>query len=81
MLSILFTENYYILFQSIAVILSIPITLQGLASTHLLFKKFSVNNFLTSIFYLIVIFIPFTLAIITAIGVLDHFYNFRKLKL
>ena len=81
MLSILFTENYNILFQSISVILSIPITFQGLASTHSLFKKFSVNNFLTSIFYLIVIFIPFTLAIITAIGVLDHFYNFRKLKL
>ena len=81
MLSILFIDNYNILFQSISVILSIPITLQGLASTHSLFKKFSVNNFLTSIFYLIVIFIPFTLAIITAIGVLDHFYNFRKLKL
>ena len=66
--------------KSLVVILSVPITLQGLASIQFNINKFTMSNFLTGLFYIIVLFIPFILAIIAAIGVLDHFYDFRKLK-
>ena len=66
--------------KSLVVILSVPITLQGLASIQFNINKFTMSNFLTGLFYIIVLFIPFIFAIIAAIGVLDHFYDFRKLK-
>ena len=66
--------------KSLVVILSVSITLQGLASIQFNINKFTMNNFLTGLFYIIVLFIPLILAIIAAIGVLDHFYDFRKLK-
>lgn len=66
--------------KSLVVILTVPITLQGLASIQFKINKFTMSNFLTGLFYIIVLFIPFILAIVAAIGVLDHFYNFRKLK-
>ena len=66
--------------KSLVVILSVPITLQGLASIQFNINKFTMSNFLTGLFYIIVLFIPLIFAIIAAIGVLDHFYDFRKLK-
>ena len=62
-------------------ILSVPITLQGLAIIQFKLIKLTSGKFLTGLFYIIVLFIPFMLAIIAAIGVLDHFYNFRNLNL
>jgi len=78
--SVVFNDISHIWCKSLVVILSVPITLQGLASIQFNINKYTTSNFLTGLFYIIVLFIPFILAIIAAIGVLDHFYDFRKLK-
>ena len=78
--SVIFNDIANIWAKSLVVILSVPITLQGLANIQFNINKYTISNFLTGLFYIIVLFIPFILAIIAAIGVLDHFYDFRKLK-
>ena len=78
--SVVLNDSTSIWAKSLVVILSVPITLQGLANIQFNINKFTMSNFLTGLFYIIVLFIPFILAIIAAIGVLDHFYDFRKLK-
>ena len=79
--SVILKDIYGIWAQSMTLILSVPITLQGLAIIQFKLIKLTSGKFLTGLFYIIVLFIPFMLAIIAAIGVLDHFYNFRNLNL
>jgi len=70
----------FVWLKSLAIIISIPITIQGLVVINSIFKKMKMGNFLIYSFYGVIIFIPLSMAFITAIGVLENFYNFRKLK-
>ena len=65
---------------SIAIIISIPITIQGLTVMHVVFNNIKMGKILLYTFYGVILFIPISTAIFTAIGVLDNFYNFRKLE-
>jgi len=67
-------------FRSLALIYAIPITIQGICVIHTLLKQNKNGAFLIYSFYTLVFFIPFSIPIITAIGVLDHIYAFRSLK-
>ena len=67
-------------FRSLALIYAIPITIQGITVIHTLFKRNKNGAFLIYSFYTLVFFIPFSIPLITATGVLDHIYNFRGLK-
>jgi hypothetical protein len=67
-------------FRSLALIYAIPITIQGLCTLHTLFKKKKMGNVLIYTFYSIIFIIPLTLPLITAIGVLEHIYNFRDIE-
>ena len=67
-------------FRSLALIYAIPITIQGICVIHTLLKQNKNGAFLIYSFYTLVFFIPFSIPIITAIGVLDHIYGFRSLK-
>tara|TARA_B100000686_G_scaffold354892_1_gene468010 strand:+ start:897 stop:1526 length:630 start_codon:yes stop_codon:yes gene_type:complete len=66
--------------NSLALIISIPITIQGLTVMHSILKNINMGNILLYSFYGIIFFIPLSIAFITALGVLENFYNFRKLK-
>jgi len=65
---------------SAAIIISIPITIQGLTIIHFYSKYISYGNFFLYSLYGLIFFIPISLSIITAIGVLEKFYNFRKIN-
>ena len=67
-------------FRSLALIYAIPITIQGICVIHTCLKQNKNGAFLIYSFYTIVFFIPFSIPIITAAGVLDHIYNFKSLK-
>jgi hypothetical protein len=67
-------------FRSLALIYAIPITIQGICVIHTLLKQNKNGAFLIYSFYTLVFFIPFSIPIITAIGVLDHIYGFRSFK-
>ena len=67
-------------FRSLALIYAIPITIQGICVIHTLLKQNKNGAFLIYSFYTLVFFIPFSIPIITATGVLDHMYGFRSLK-
>ena len=67
-------------FRSLALIYAIPITIQGICVIHTLLKQNKNGAFLIYSFYTLVFFIPFSIPIITATGVLDHIYGFRSLK-
>ena len=67
-------------FRSLALIYAIPITIQGIVVIHTLLKDNKNSAFLIYSFYTLVFFIPFSIPLITATGVLDHIYNFRDLK-
>ena len=67
-------------FRSLALIYAIPITIQGICVIHTLLKKNKNGAFLIYSFYTLIFFIPFSIPIITATGVLDHIYGFRSLK-
>ncbi|MDG2268136.1 MAG: DUF2232 domain-containing protein [Alphaproteobacteria bacterium] len=68
-------------FRSLALIYAIPITIQGIVVIHTLLKDNKNSAFLIYSFYTLVFFIPFSIPLITATGVLDHIYNFRDLKI
>ena len=65
---------------SAAIIISIPITIQGLTIIHFYSKYISYGNIFLYSLYGLIFFIPIILSIITALGVLDNFYNFRKIN-
>ena len=65
---------------SAAIIISIPITIQGLTIIHFSSKYISYGNFFLYSLYGLIFFIPISLSIITALGILEHFYNFRKIN-
>ena len=67
-------------FRSLALIYAIPITIQGICVIHTLLKQNKNGAFLIYSFYTLVFFIPFSIPLITATGVLDHIYSFRDLK-
>jgi len=67
-------------FRSLALIYAIPITIQGICVIHTLLKQNKNGAFLIYSFYTLVFFIPFSIPIITATGVLDHIYGFRSFK-
>ena len=67
-------------FRSLALIYAIPITVQGITVIHNLLKQNKNGAFLIYSFYTLVFFIPFSIPLITATGVLDHIYSFRDLK-
>jgi len=67
-------------FRSLALIYAIPITIQGIAVIHTFLKRNKNSAFLIYSFYTIIFFIPFSIPLITATGVLDHIYSFRGLK-
>jgi hypothetical protein len=67
-------------FRSLALIYAIPITIQGICVIHTLLKQNKNGAFLIYSFYTLVFFIPFSIPIITATGVLDHIYGFRNFK-
>ena len=67
-------------FRSLALIYAIPITIQGICVIHTLLKQNKNGAFLIYSFYTLIFFIPFSIPIITATGVLDHIYGFRSLK-
>ena len=60
----------FVWLKSLAIIISIPITIQGLVVINSIFKKMKMGNFLIYSFYGVIIFIPLSMAFITAIGVL-----------
>ena len=67
-------------FRSLALIYAIPITIQGICVIHTLLKRNKNGAFLIYSFYTLLFFMPFSIPIITATGVLDHIYDFRILK-
>jgi len=67
-------------FRSLALIYAIPITIQGICVIHTLLKQNKNGAFLIYSFYTLIFFVPFSIPIITAAGVLDHIYGFRSLK-
>ena len=67
-------------FRSLALIYAIPITIQGICVIHTLLKRNKNGAFLIYSFYTLLFFIPFSIPLITATGVLDHIYDFRILK-
>jgi len=67
-------------FCSLALIYATPITIQGIAVIHSILKKNKRGAFLIYSFYALVFFIPFSVPLITAVGVLDHIYSFRGFK-
>jgi len=73
-----FNLNFPILISA-AIIISIPITIQGLTILHFAAKKINYGNFFLYSLYGLIFFIPISLSIVTALGILDNFYNFRKL--
>lgn len=68
------------LFRSLALIYSIPLTIQGLGVIQVFFQKKKVSDFLIYTLYTLIFLVPIALPIITAIGVLEFVYNFRGLK-
>ncbi len=66
--------------NSVAIITSVPITIQGLTVIHVIFKNIKMGKILLYTFYGIIFFIPTSIAFLTALGVLDNFYNLKKLK-
>jgi len=68
-------------FRSLALIYAIPITIQGIGVIHVFLKKKKTSEFLIYTFYTIIFLIPIITPIITAIGVLEHLYDFRRLKI
>lgn len=68
-------------FRSLALIYAIPITIQGISVIHVFLKMKKASGFLIYTFYSVIFLIPIILPIITAIGVLEHLYDFRKLKI
>jgi hypothetical protein len=76
----LLNEENSLWFRSLALIYAIPITIQGITVIHTLLKRNKNGAFLIYSFYTLVFFIPFSIPLITATGVLDHIYNFRSLK-
>ena len=68
------------LFRSLALIYSIPLTIQGLGVIQVFFQKKKVSDFLIYTLYTLIFLVPIALPIITAIGVLESIYNFRGLK-
>ena len=76
----LLSEENSVWFRSLALIYAIPITIQGITVIHTLLKRNKNGAFLIYSFYTLVFFIPFSIPLITATGVLDHIYNFRSLK-
>ena len=76
----LLSEENSVWFRSLALIYAIPITIQGITVIHILLKRNKNGAFLIYSFYTLVFFIPFSIPLITATGVLDHIYDFRSLK-
>jgi hypothetical protein len=76
----LLNEENSRLFRSLALVYAVPITIQGICVIHTLLKQNKNGAFLIYSFYTLVFFIPFSIPIITATGVLDHIYGFRSLK-
>ena len=76
----LLNEENSRLFRSLALVYAVPITIQGICVIHTLLKRNKNGAFLIYSFYTLVFFIPFSIPLITATGVLDHIYNFRSLK-
>jgi len=69
-----------VLFRSLTLIYSIPVTIQGLGVMHVFFKNKKISDFFIYTFYSVIFLVPIALPIITAIGVLESVYNFRDLK-
>jgi len=67
--------------NSLIIIYSVPITLQGFITVHKIMQKFKIKNFLLYSFYGIIFIFPIGIALITALGVLDTFYNFKNINL
>jgi len=76
----LLSEENSVWFRSLALIYAIPITIQGITVIHILLKRNKNGAFLIYSFYTLLFFIPFSIPLITATGVLDHIYDFRSLK-
>ena len=67
--------------NSLMIIYSVPITLQGFIVVQKIIQSFQIKNFLLYSFYGIIFIFPIGIALITALGVLDTFYNFKNLNL
>ena len=76
----LLSNDNGIWFRSLALIYAIPLTIQGFGVVHLFFKQKKISDVLVYTFYTIIFLIPISLPIITAIGVIEYFYDFRQLK-
>ena len=76
----LLSNDNGIWFRSLALIYAIPLTIQGFGVVHLFFKQKKISDVLIYSFYTIIFLIPISLPIITAIGVIEYFYDFRQLK-
>ena len=76
----LLNEENSVWFRSLALIYAIPITIQGITVIHTLLKRNKNGAFLIYSFYTLVFFIPFSIPLITATGVLDHIYSFKDYK-
>ncbi len=67
--------------NSLIIIYSVPITLQGFIVVQKIIHSFQIKNFILYSFYGIIFIFPIGIALITALGVLDTFYNFKNLNL
>ena len=79
--SVLLDNKATQILNSLIIIYSVPITLQGFITVHKIMQKFKIKNFLLYSFYGIIFIFPIGIALITALGVLDTFYNFKNLNL
>ena len=79
--SIILDNKITQILNSLIIIYSVPITLQGFVTVHKIMQKFKIKNFLLYSFYGIIFIFPIGIALITALGVLDTFYNFKNLNL
>ena len=76
----LLSNDNGIWFRSLALIYAIPLTIQGFGVVQVFFKQKKISDVLIYSFYTIIFLIPISLPIITAIGVIEYFYDFRQLK-
>ena len=76
----LLSNDNGIWFRSLALIYAIPVTIQGFGVVQVFFKQKKISDVLIYTFYTIIFLIPISLPIITAIGVIEYFYDFRQLK-